>query len=102
MGYKYVFVAVLASAITLFALQNNAPVTVRLLIWRLEAIPLAALILLSVAIGVVLAGVPLWADRWRLRARVRSLEMRLATVEALAGRVEATSVGSTRALPPPQ
>lgn len=92
----------LASAITLFTLQNNAPVTVCLLIWRLEAISLATLILLSVAIGVVLAGAPLRVDRWRLRTRVRSLEMRLATVEALAGRAEATSVGSTGALPPPQ
>jgi uncharacterized integral membrane protein len=85
MGYKYVFVAVLASAITMFALQNGAPVSIRLLIWGLPEVPLAGVILVSVAAGIVLAGVPLWVERWRLRARVRSLETRLTAAEALHG-----------------
>jgi uncharacterized integral membrane protein len=85
MGYKYVFVAVLASAITLFALQNNTPASIRFLFWSLQAIPLATVILVSVAAGIVLAGVPLWLERWRLRARVRSLETRLAAAEARLG-----------------
>ena len=82
---KYVFVAVLASAITLFALQNNAPVIVRFLVWKLEGVPLATVILLSVAAGIVLVGLPLWVDRFRLRGRVRSLEARAASAEALLG-----------------
>ncbi len=85
MGSKYVFVAVLASAITLFALQNNAPASIRFLVWRLQDVPLATVILVSVAAGIVLAGVPLWFERWRLRARVRSLESRLSAAEALLG-----------------
>lgn len=85
MGYKYVFVAVLASAITVFALQNSAPASIRFLIWGLREVPLAGVILVSVAAGIVLAGVPLWVERWRLRARVRSLETRLAAAETLLG-----------------
>ena len=85
MGYKYVFVAVLASAITLFALQNSAPASIRFLFWSLQDVPLATVILASVASGIVLAGVPLWFERWRLRVRVRSLETRLTAAEALLG-----------------
>lgn len=83
MGLKYAFVAVLACTITLFALQNNGPTSIRFLIWRVDDIALAGVILASVAAGIVLVGVPLWFDRWRLRARARTLEARLATVEAL-------------------
>jgi uncharacterized integral membrane protein len=85
MGSKYVFVAVLASAITLFALQNNAPVSIRFLVWRLQDVPLATVIMMSGAAGIVLAGGPLWFERWRLRARVRSLKTRLSAAEALLG-----------------
>ena|SRR5688572_24287818 len=82
MGFKYVFVAVVASAITVFALQNNTPTSVRFLLWSLESVPLATVILVSVALGVALVGIPLLIARWRLRARVRSLETRLALAEA--------------------
>ena len=51
--------------------------------WRLKPLALAAVILASVALGVVLVGVPLLFERWRLRSRVRSLETRLAVAEAL-------------------
>lgn len=78
---KYLFVAVVASAITVFALQNTAPTSVRFLVWSLGATPLATVILVSVAAGVVLAGLPLWIDRWRLRARTRALETRLASLD---------------------
>jgi putative membrane protein len=80
MALKYVFVAVIAVAITLFALQNNAPTSVRFLVWHLD-IPLATIILVSVALGVVLVGVPLLIERWRLRSRLRSLESRLGAAE---------------------
>lgn len=82
MGFKYVFVAVVASAITVFALQNSAPTSVRFLLWSLETVPLATVILVSVALGVALVGIPLLIARWRLRSRVRSLETRLALTEA--------------------
>jgi uncharacterized integral membrane protein len=79
---KYLIVAVLASAITVFALQNNRPTEVRFLVWSLDAVPLATIILLSVAAGLVLGGLPLMIDRWRLRSRNRGLEGRLTAMEA--------------------
>ncbi len=99
-GFRYVFIAVLASAITVFALQNTAPVSLRFLIWSLPPAPLATVILLFAAAGIVLVGVPLWIDRWRLRARARTLEVRLASAEALLGTDEPPA-GRTRPADPP-
>ena len=76
-GLKSLFVAVLASALTVFALQNHTAVTIRVLVWQLEGMSLAAVILLSAAAGIVLVGVPLWIDRWRLRTRLRVLEAKV-------------------------
>ena len=81
MSFKWVFVAVLASALTVFALQNSASTQIRFLFWTVEAASLALVILLSAAVGIVLVGLPLWLDRWRLRGQVRSLETRLAAAE---------------------
>lgn len=77
MQLRYVFVVLLASALTVFALQNSASTQIRFLFWTLEAASLALVILLSAAVGIVLVGLPLWVDRWRLRSRVRALEARL-------------------------
>lgn len=83
MAFRYAFVAVLASTITVFALQNAEPTSIRFLVWRVDGIPVAGVILASVASGIVLVGVPLWIDRWRARSRARTLESRLAAAEAL-------------------
>ncbi len=85
MSFKWVFAALLASALTVFALQNGASTKIRFLFWTLEAASLAMVILLSAAVGIVLVGLPLWLDRWRLRGRVRALEARLDAVERSAG-----------------
>lgn len=82
MQFKWVSVAVLASALTVFALQNSASAHIRFLFWTVEAASLAIVILLSAAVGIVLVGMPLWLDRWRLRKQVRTLESRLAAAEA--------------------
>jgi uncharacterized integral membrane protein len=79
---RYLIVAVIASGITVFALQNTMPISVRFLVWSLPETPLATVILVSVVAGIVLVGFPLLISRWRLRARARSLEARLATAEA--------------------
>ena len=76
-GLKSLFVAVLASALTVFAVQNHTAVTIRVLVWQLAGMSLAAVILLSAAAGIVLVGVPLWIDRWRLRTRLRALEAKV-------------------------
>lgn len=77
---KTLLVAVLASALTVFALQNHTAVGIRVLVWHVEGMSLAAVILLSAAAGIVLVGVPLWIDRWRLRARLRVLEAKVVAV----------------------
>jgi uncharacterized integral membrane protein len=82
---KYIVVAVVAAAITTFALQNNAPTAVRFLFWQVDAVPLATIMLVSVALGVVLVGVPLLVERWRLRSRLRALESRLGAAETVVG-----------------
>jgi putative membrane protein len=81
---RYLIVAVIASAITIFALQNTTPISVRFLVWSLPETPLASVILVSVVAGILLVGLPLTISRWRLRARARSLEARLASAEARA------------------
>jgi uncharacterized integral membrane protein len=82
MRFKYAFVVVVAAGVIVFALQNSAPTSIRFLLWTLGAVSLASVILLSVACGIVLVGVPLWVERWRLRARLRGLETRLAAAES--------------------
>lgn len=85
---KYLLVAVIASAITVFALQNTTPISLRFLFWSLPETPLATVILVSVVAGIVLVGFPLLINSWRLRARTRSLEARLAAAEARATQLE--------------
>lgn len=68
----YLVVAVVAVAVAVFAMQNTATVTVRFLVWQMDAVPLAAVVLVSLAAGVVVAGVPLWLRLWWLRGRLRA------------------------------
>jgi uncharacterized integral membrane protein len=81
MTFGYVVVALLAVAVTVFAVLNSAPTTVNLVVRQYE-VPLAALILLTLAAGIAVAGLPLGLQRWRLRARTRTLEARVRTLEA--------------------
>ena len=82
MAFKYALVAVMAIAVTTFALQNTAPTSVRFLAWRLEAVPLAGIVLLALAVGLALAGTPLLFARLRHRSRVRALEARVTELQA--------------------
>lgn len=81
MAFGYLIVAIVAASVALFALQNSAPTQIRFLVWTLDGVPVAALVLLSLAAGLIIAGVPLWLGRWRLRSRARALEARVATLE---------------------
>jgi uncharacterized integral membrane protein len=74
----YMVVAALAVAVAVFVMQNTATVSVRFLVWEIERLSLAAVILFSLGVGVVLVGVPLWWQRWQLRGRVRALERQVA------------------------
>jgi uncharacterized integral membrane protein len=81
MTFLYFVVALVAAAVAVFALQNGEPTAVRFLAWT-AGFPLAGLILLALACGLVIAGVPLLIQRWRLRGRVRALERRVAELES--------------------
>jgi hypothetical protein len=68
--------------------QNTMPISLRFLFWSLPETPLATVILGSVAAGIVLIGLPLSINRWRLRAQARSLEARLAEIEVRTAKLE--------------
>jgi putative membrane protein len=82
MGMAYLLVALLGAALALFAVQNNSPVVVRFLLWQIEE-PLSLVILLSVLAGIVLTALLGVVRQWKLRARIRQLEGKLAKAEAM-------------------
>ena len=87
MAFGYLLVVLLAAAVAVVALQNSAQTSVRFLVWTLEGLPLAAVALASLGIGLVVAGLPLWIRSWHWRSRSRSAEARVAGLErALAER----------------
>jgi uncharacterized integral membrane protein len=82
MAIGYLIVALLAAAIAVFALQNSTPVAIRFLIWSVQEVPIAALALGSLGVGLIVAGLPLWLARWRLRSRARVLESQVRQLES--------------------
>ncbi len=87
MTFGYVVVAIVSAAIAVFALQNGTATSVRFLFWSIDGLPVAALILVSLAAGIVVAGVPLLVRSYRWRARARGLEARVRTLEHPAAQV---------------
>lgn len=87
MALGYLIVALLAAAVAVFALQNSAETRVQFLVWTLEGLPVAAVALVSLAIGLIVAGLPLWIRSWRWRSQARSAQARAAMLDkALAER----------------
>lgn len=82
MAFGYFVVAALAAAVVIFAFSNATAVSVGFLAWRLPETSIAAMILAALATGLVVAGFPLWIQRWRLRSRVRRLEAQVQQLEA--------------------
>ena len=78
MLFVYVFMALVGAAAALFAVQNLDPVVIRFLVWRIEGMPLALVILVSAFVGVVFASLSGFAQQWRLRSRLRQLENHVA------------------------
>ena len=97
----YVVVAVLAAVVAVFALQNGTPTPVRFLVWSLDGVPLAGLILGAFAAGLIIAGVPLAVHRWRAGSQVRRLEEQVRTLEARREHTPPSSPGPNRPLSPP-
>jgi uncharacterized integral membrane protein len=78
MTFAYVLMALVGAACAVFALQNMDPVVIRFIGWRVEGMPLALVILLSVLGGLVIASCVGLLRRWKLRSRIRQLEAQLA------------------------
>lgn len=102
MAFGYFIVAVVAASVAVFALQNAEPTRIRFLFWVIERVPVAALVLLSLAAGVIVAGVPLWLGRWRLRAHARALEARVAALERPAASPSVAPPSPSGATPRPR
>jgi putative membrane protein len=81
MGVGYLVVAVVAVLVTVFALQNTAPATVRFLVWQIDAVPLSTLVLATLGAGLLIIGVPLGIRLAVWRARARTHEKRIAMLE---------------------
>jgi uncharacterized integral membrane protein len=95
----YLLMALVGSAATLFAAQNIDPVVIRFLVWRIEGMPLALVILLSLLVGVIFASLTGAVRHWRLRSRVRQLENQVAQLTAAQG-VSASSRSPQGPTPP--
>ena len=81
MALAYLLMALVGAACAVFALQNLDPVVIRFLGWRVEGMPLALVILLSVLGGLVFASCVGFLRYWKLRSRLRQAEARLAAQE---------------------
>jgi uncharacterized integral membrane protein len=81
MTLAYLLMALVGAACAVFALQNLDPVVIRFLGWRVEGMPLALVILLSVLGGLVFAFCVGLLRHWKLRSRIRQLEAQLAAGE---------------------
>lgn len=81
MGLAYLIVGILSAAVAVFALQNNQPMSLRFISWTIDSVPLASAVLAALAVGLLLAAVPLSYEAWRWRSRARRLESRIETLE---------------------
>lgn len=89
MSIVYVLMILIGAAGAIFALQNIDPVVIRFLAWRLEGAPLAMVIILSIAIGVVFTSLLGLVQQFKLRSKIRHLEANLAKTSAAAERQQA-------------
>ncbi|MCL4680894.1 MAG: DUF1049 domain-containing protein [Rhodocyclaceae bacterium] len=101
-----IFGIVFAIAAVLFALQNNAPVTVTIALWHFES-TLAVVLLLAIGLGVLIAGLvstpTVLRGQWsgaRLRRQVAALEKEKAALEQRVAALEAEAARN-RPQPPP-
>ena len=70
----YIIMILVGATAAIFAIQNIDPVVIRFLVWRIEGMPLALVILLSAFAGLVLATMIAMVQQLRLYSRIRALE----------------------------
>ncbi len=76
-----VFALILFAAVTLFALANPVPVTVRFLIWTVE-MSLALAVIGAAVVGGLLVFISSVVGQQHLRARIRGVQARVRELEA--------------------
>lgn len=72
---------ILGVAMAIFALQNTVKVQVKLLWWKVDDVPLALILVISILIGVVITAVFSFIDKQRLRNRLKKLHQRINELE---------------------
>ena len=75
---KMVLLLLFSLALAFFAIENNVPVQIQFLHWKSQGSSLALVILLSAAVGAILALVASFPTHWRRRRRLRKMERELA------------------------
>jgi uncharacterized integral membrane protein len=70
----YLFLVLIGAATAIFAIQNTDPVVIRFIGWRVEGMPVALVILLSVLVGLFVGSTVGLIQQFRLRSRIRQLE----------------------------
>ncbi len=63
---RLILALVFAIIVTAFALQNNRPFAITLLVWRVPRLSAALVIISSVLFGVILGALLAWRERLRL------------------------------------
>jgi uncharacterized integral membrane protein len=82
MVFVYLLMALFGAAAVAFAFQNPEPVRLSFLGWKTTAMPLSFVLLMSAFVGVVVASISAFAEKFQLQRRVRSLERELAAMAA--------------------
>jgi uncharacterized integral membrane protein len=70
----YVLLVLVGAATAIFVVQNTDPVVIRFIGWRVEGMPLALVVLLSLLVGLFIGSTVGIVQQFRLRSRVRQLE----------------------------
>jgi uncharacterized integral membrane protein len=82
MVFIYLLMALFGAAAVAFAVQNPEPVRLSFLGWKTTSMPLSFVLMMAAFIGVVVASVSAFAEKFPLQRRVRSLERELAAMAA--------------------
>ncbi len=82
MVFVYLLMALFGAAAVAFAVQNPEPIRLSFLGWKTTTMPLSFVLMMAAFIGVVVASVSAFAEKFELQRRVRSLERQLAAMAA--------------------
>ena len=82
MVFVYLLMALFGAAAVAFAVQNPEPVRLTFLGWKTTSMPLSFVLMMAAFVGVVVASVSAFAEKFELQRRVRALERQLAAMAA--------------------